>query len=282
MKRSRERCVPVRAYAKIRVCRADKCESRSHDAHMPTQRTTHRPRAISERYGTGTTESQPAPAPGRDAETRRWREQLREGHPRYNEAVAALHDFLRRVAVVELTRRRRMLFSIRGPEFEDLAQQAANDALIEVLEKLDGFRGMCRFTTWAYKFAVYEVASQVAGHAWRRHQPPAEELDWDELVCLNQAQPEDHVEQRAQLEALSVAIGELGERQRAVFVAVALNNVPIDALAFELQTNRNAIYKNLFDARQRLRTCLAAAGHPVGEARARDIGPRHTQLCAAA
>jgi RNA polymerase sigma-70 factor, ECF subfamily len=248
---------------------------------MPTQRTTHRPRAITERYGGGTTESQRERLVFRAAETRRWKEQLRKGHPKYNETVAALHDFLRRVAVVELTRRRRMLFSISGPEFEDLAQQAANDALIEILGKLDRFRGMCRFTTWAYKFAVYEVASQVAGHAWRRHQPPAEELDWDELVCLNQPRPEDHVEQCAQLAVLSAAIDELGDRQRAVFVAVALNDVPVDVLACQLRTNRNAIYKNLFDARQRLRMCLAAAGHPVGGARS-DIGVEPTQLCAAA
>jgi len=282
MRRWRDRCVPVRAYAKIRVCGADKSEFRRHDARMPTQRTTHRPRAITERYGTRSPESPPAPRPVRDAETRRWKEHLREGHPKYNETVAALHDFLRRVAVVELTRRRRTLFSISGPEFEDLAQQAANDALIEVLGKLDRFRGMCRFTTWAYKFAVYEVASQVAGHAWRRHQPPAEELDWDELVALNEARPEDRLEQRAQLEALSAAIGELGDRQRTVFIAVALNDVPIEVIAQQLRTNRNAIYKNLFDARQRLRACLAAAGHPVGGARVGDTGARHTELCAAA
>jgi RNA polymerase sigma-70 factor, ECF subfamily len=249
---------------------------------MSTKRKTHPPPAITERYGTGTTETQPSLAPVRDAETRRWKEQLREGHPRYDETVAVLHDFLRRVAVLELTRRRRILFSISGPEFEDLAQQAANDALIEVLGKLDRFRGMCRFTTWAYKFAVYEVASQVAGHAWRRHQPPAEELDWDELVALNETRPEDHLDQHAQLAALSAAISGLGDRQRTVFVAVALNDVPVDVLALELRTNRNAIYKNLFDARQRLRTCLAAAGHPVGGARVSDTGARNTELCAAA
>jgi RNA polymerase sigma-70 factor, ECF subfamily len=249
---------------------------------MSTKRKTYPPPAITDRYGTGATETQPALAPVRDVETRRWKEQLREGHPRYDETVAVLHDFLRRVAVVELTRRRRILFSISGPEFEDLAQQAANDALIEVLGKLDRFRGMCRFTTWAYKFAVYEVASQVAGHAWRRHQPPAEELDWDERVALNETRPEDHLEQHAQLAALSAAISGLGDRQRTVFVAVALNDVPVDVLALELRTNRNAIYKNLFDARQRLRACLAAAGHPVGGARVGDTGARNTELCAAA
>jgi RNA polymerase sigma-70 factor (ECF subfamily) len=73
------------------------------------------------------------------------------------------------------------------------------------------------------------------------------------------------VERREQLDALSAAIGKLTERQREVFVAVALNDVPIDVLAVQLGTNRNALYKNLFDARRNLRAGMAAAGHPVAE-----------------
>jgi RNA polymerase sigma-70 factor (ECF subfamily) len=83
--------------------------------------------------------------------------------------------------------------------------------------------------------------------------------------------PEDRLEQRAQLDALSRAIGELTERQREVFVAVALNDVPIDAVAVKLGTNRNAVYKNLFDARRRLRARMAAAGHPVSTGSVDDI-----------
>jgi RNA polymerase sigma-70 factor, ECF subfamily len=64
---------------------------------------------------------------------------------------------------------------------------------------------------------------------------------------------------------MSAAIGELTHRQREVFVAIALNDVPIDVLAIELGTNRNAIYKNLFDARRNLRASMNAAGHPVRE-----------------
>jgi RNA polymerase sigma-70 factor (ECF subfamily) len=77
--------------------------------------------------------------------------------------------------------------------------------------------------------------------------------------------PGDRLEQHEQLEALSAAIGELTERQREVFVAIALNDVPIDVLAIELGSNRNAIYKNLFDARRSLRARMAAAGHPLPE-----------------
>ena len=50
-----------------------------------------------------------------------------------------------------------------------------------------------------------------------------------------------------------------------MFVAIALNDVPIDVLALQLDSNRNAIYKNLFDARRKLRVSLAAAGHPLSD-----------------
>jgi RNA polymerase sigma-70 factor (ECF subfamily) len=200
-----------------------------------------------------------------DADSRRWVEQLRVGHPRYHESVARLHDVLQRIARCELSRRRGQLRSIRGPEFDDLAQQAADDALVNVLDRLDEFRGLSRFTTWAYKFAMFEVSAKVARHAWRRRSPEVERLECDELPDPIALLPEERLEQRARLDALSRAVGELTERQREVFVAVALNDVPIDVLAVELKTNRNAIYKNLFDARRRLRARMAAAGHPVSD-----------------
>jgi RNA polymerase sigma-70 factor, ECF subfamily len=206
-----------------------------------------------------------------DSDSRQWLEQLQVGHPRYDQTVGNLHDVLRRVAWCELSRRRHQLRSVRGPEFDDLAQQAADDATVTILGKLDEFRGLSRFTTWAYKFVVFEVSAKVARHAWRRHPPGDEELAWDQLADPLATRPEDRLEQRAQLNALSHAIGELTERQREVFVAIALNDVPIDVLALKLGTKRNAIYKNLFDARRGLRARLAAAGHPVGEASMREI-----------
>ena len=55
--------------------------------------------------------------------------------------------------------------------------------------------------------------------------------------------------------ALAVAT-ELSPRQRDVFVALALNEVPIDVLAERLDTNRNALYKTLHDARRKLRRAV--------------------------
>jgi RNA polymerase sigma-70 factor (ECF subfamily) len=200
-----------------------------------------------------------------ERESTRWVEQLRLGHRRRDETVAALHEVLLRVAFHELSRRRAQLGSIRGSEFDDLAHQAADDALVNVLARLDEFRRLSRFTTWAYKFVMREVSSKVARHAWQRQPPgrqdPAFEHVPDALAC----RPVDRLDQQEQLKALSSAIGELTERQREVFVAIALNDVPIDVFAIQLGTNRNAIYKNLFDARRNLRASLAAEGHPVLE-----------------
>lgn len=200
-----------------------------------------------------------------DADSRRWVDQLRAGHPRRDQTVGRLHDVLRRVAFHELARRRHQLGSVTGPEFDDLAQQAADDALVKVLDKLDEFRGLSRFTTWAYKFVMFEISAKVARHAWRRQPPGNDALTWDQVPAPGVARPDARAEQRAQLDALARAIDELTSRQREVFVAIALNDVPIDVMAVKLGTNRNAIYKNLFDARRVLRAKLAAAGHPVSD-----------------
>jgi RNA polymerase sigma-70 factor (ECF subfamily) len=50
---------------------------------------------------------------------------------------------------------------LRGGDFDDLAHQAADDALVAVLGKLDDFRGESRFTTWAHKFALLEAAVKI-------------------------------------------------------------------------------------------------------------------------
>jgi RNA polymerase sigma-70 factor (ECF subfamily) len=208
-----------------------------------------------------------------DPESRRWVEHLRAGHPSRDRAIAELTALLQRVALSELGRRRHRLGWVSGREFSDLAQQAAGDAAIKVLDRLDDFRGLSRFTTWAYKFAVFEVSAAVAQHAWRRQAPSDADVAWDQLPDATTPAAEDQVHQLAQLHALSEAIEELTDRQREVFVSVALNGVAMDVVALRLGANRNAIYKNLFDARRTLRSKLAAAGYPVGDDAARCAAP---------
>jgi len=172
----------------------------------------------------------------------------------------------KRAATHELHRRRRQLKALSGPELDDVAQQCADDAMMKILARIDDFEGLSRFTTWAYKFVIFEVSSKVARHAWQHHPPSAEEPTWERLPDTLTPKPGDQAERREQLAALVKAVEEdLTPRQREVFVAIALNDVSIDVLALQLDSNRNAIYKNLFDARRKLRASLAAAGRPLSD-----------------
>jgi RNA polymerase sigma-70 factor (ECF subfamily) len=208
-------------------------------------------------------ESAPRPARPVENDTRQWIDGLRSSSPHYRRTTAELRSMLLRVARHELGRRRHALGGIGGPELEDLAQQSASDAMISILSRLEEFRGASRFTTWAYKFVIFDVSARVAGHAWRHHRPDQEPA-WEQVPDALAAQPAQSAEAREQLTILGQAItGELTDRQRQVFVAVALNDVSIDVMALKLDSNRNAVYKNLFDARRKLRACLAAAGHPL-------------------
>lgn len=159
-----------------------------------------------------------------DPVSRRWVEQLHADHPRHEQAVAKLHDILQRAARHELNRRRGQLGSAAGPEADDIAHQCADDATMNILAKLDDFQGLSRFTTWACKFAIFEVSNKLARHAWRHHPPSGDELSWERLPDTLAPGPRERAERREQLAALSQAIREaLTPRQREVFVAIALN-----------------------------------------------------------
>ena len=204
----------------------------------------------------------PIPVSGMDAASRSWVECLKASERRSNECLARLHALLLRVARHEAFRRGGSL-DVRGPEIEDIALQAADDALIAIRAKVAGFRGESRFTTWAYRFVVFEVSTKISRHFWR-HRPMAMDDDsWEQLPDPFPVLPEYRAELRETLAALRRAIDEdLTTHQRRVFVAVALNEVPMDAFALEIGSNRNAVYKTLFDARRKLRASLDAAGYP--------------------
>ena len=144
---------------------------------------------------------------------------------------------------------------------DDLAQQAADDALMAILRKLDDFRGESRFTTWAYKFALYEAAVKLRRRSWQDRELPLEPDAWPQFAS-RALSPHEQVAGSELLAALRDAISErLSAHQREVLVAVTLNAIPIDVLAERLNTTRGALYKTLHDARRKLRSALAAAGY---------------------
>ncbi len=175
--------------------------------------------------------------------------------------IARLHDLLLRVAHVEAARRAG-LNGIGGTELEDLAHHAASDACLSIVRKAREFRGDSKFTTWAYKFVVYEVSNKFARHAWRRDDVRLGDEAWQRLPARLGTDPEDVAGARELVGAVRTAVEEeLTPHQRRIFVAIVLDATPLDVLATELGSNRNAIYKSLFDARRKLRAHLVTHGY---------------------
>ena len=197
-----------------------------------------------------------------DAESREWLLALRSTGSVKEAARDRLYSLLLRIARAEVHRRGGGPFRVTGPELDDVAHQAAADALLAIETKLDQFRGESRFTTWAYKFVMFEVSRTLGRHFWRRPHASMDAEEWDQLPDRFGLDPARESEWRDLLAALHRAVDEvLTDRQRQIFVAIVLNAVPLDALVAELGTSRNATYKMLFDARRKLRAALVANGY---------------------
>ena len=191
-----------------------------------------------------------------DDDSREWVRSLRASGAAREEAVARLHALLLRGARFEVARRRRTLPHLRGNELDEIALEAADDALMSVLARLDDFRGESRFTTWVYKFALLEAAVKLRRRAWQGREVPLEPETWS-MFGSDALEPDEQAEQSELLNTLQRALKEvLTPHQRRVLVALALNGVPIDVLAERLNTSRGALYKTLHDARRKLREHL--------------------------
>ena len=188
-----------------------------------------------------------------------WVRDLGGDGPAHEAAVARLHDLLLKAARFEVARRRQALPQLGGYELDDLAQEAAADAALSVLRRLDDFRGESRFTTWAYKFALLEAAVKVRRRAWQHRELPLEPDSWSQFEHPAPT-PAAQAERKQLLQAIQEGIASLTPQQRQVLVALALNGVPIDVLAERLDSNRNALYKSLHDARRNLRAYLETRG----------------------
>ncbi len=208
-----------------------------------------------------------------EIENARWLVDLRSHGRQREECISRLHGLLLRAARFEAARRRPSLVDVGINELDDLATQAADDALVAILARLDVFRGASRFTTWAYKFAIYETSVKLRRRAWQGREVLLEPESWD-LVRDTGGGPQQGAEYGELRTAVEDGIATvLTPHQRHVFVALTLNGVPIDVLADRLGTTRGALYKTLHDARRKLRADLAVRGlvpAPSAPARSRD------------
>jgi len=203
----------------------------------------------------GTTPAEVVPHVARDS----WVADLSADGPVRQEALQQLHALLLRASRHQVGRMRYLLPGIGARDLDDLAHQAADEALVAVLRRLGSFEGRSRFTTWAYKFAVLQTSVEVRRQAWRTR-----EVTLPDTVVL--VDPNSSPADLTEAAQLAVAVQDaittaLTPHQRRIALALLVEGIPIDVLADRLGTNRNALYKTLHDARSRLRAALIASGH---------------------
>jgi RNA polymerase sigma-70 factor (ECF subfamily) len=152
-----------------------------------------------------------------------------------------------------------------SPEFEALAEEVAQETLMRVLDYLDTFEGRSAFTTWAHKIAVREALSELRRRRWR--DVPLPEMQAGEADAMprempdSRATPDVLAERNDLLQRVNRIISEeLTEKQRQAVEALAIQGLPVETAARQLNMNPNALYKLLHDARMRLKRRLEAEG----------------------
>ena len=189
-----------------------------------------------------------------DGESQSWLDRLHAPEPICTDAISELHARLHREATFQVRRCAFRQSEFPRSDIDDLATQAADDAVVVLLRKLDQYRGDSQFMTWARRFAALEALACVRRRLGRDRVGVSREPELAELVADMGCSPHDHVEVHERLRAVTGVINNrLTVRERAVLVSVAIDGSSTKAVASELQMTHGAIYKALFDARVKLR-----------------------------
>lgn len=167
-----------------------------------------------------------------------------------------------------ITRGLKVTFAGRVRGLEETTEDFAQDALMSVLNNLDSFRGESHFTTWAQRIAVRVAYTELRRKRWRdvslqevveRHAGSSREPS--ALTDRRSSSPERETERKMMAETLQSFIHEeLTQRQREAMVAVMFEGMPLEETARRMETNRNALYKLLYDARKKLKKRIEAEG----------------------
>ncbi|MFW5471099.1 RNA polymerase sigma factor [Knoellia sp. CPCC 206435] len=177
-------------------------------------------------------------------------------------ALRALHSLMLRAAAHQVWRMRSALPDASPGTVDVIVNQAADEAMTALLRKLHTFEGRSRFTTWAFKFAILEAATDVRRLQWQHREVELRDLDLGRVPDDASDGPERQAEGADLARALAEAMHTcLTPHQRRVAIALLVDGVPIDVLAERLGSNRNALYKTVHDVRQRLRADLTRRGY---------------------
>lgn len=179
------------------------------------------------------------------------------------EALADLREYLLRAVYVYLDRYREDVSDLSRSELEQMTEDFAQDALLQVLDKLETFRGESKFTTWAYRFVINEAAAELRLHRWRTISMEAAVGEGEEISLLSflgdlEAPDPERAVARTEILVLMQRIIEedLTRRQRVALVSIKLRDIPVVEVAERLDTTPNSIYKLIYDARKKLREGL--------------------------
>ncbi|MGB1249776.1 MAG: RNA polymerase sigma factor [Candidatus Promineifilaceae bacterium] len=152
----------------------------------------------------------------------------------------------------------------QGPEFEPLAEDFTQEALLKVLANIDSFRGKSKFTTWAHKIAVRVALTELRRKRWKDRS--LDDLLSDDspvtFVAPDKKPTPDMTAVQTDLMARVMRIiqEELTDKQRTAMQLVPIGGTPIDVAARQMSMKRNALYKLLHDARLRVKNRLQKEG----------------------
>jgi RNA polymerase sigma-70 factor, ECF subfamily len=156
-------------------------------------------------------------------------------------------------------------------DLEARVEDFVQDAILRILDKLDTFRGESKFTTWAQKIAVRVAFTEMRRKRWEdisiEKLIPEDSGDFTPLVLADPSpDPEKQATQASLLEMIDHILREdLTDLQRTGLLAVVHGGMPLEEVARKMDTNRNALYKLLHDARKNMRDRLLEKGLTVDE-----------------
>ena len=204
-----------------------------------------------------------------DRSNEQWLDSLTVESPDRSQAIEDLRLRLQRGIFYYLSRERSDLSGLASDEITQMAQDFAQDATLRVLDNIDSFRGDSQFTTWAMKIAMRVAISEMRRARYKdfsldalteNGELPASTTANSTLSAPTE-RPETAMEQSDVLDKVRDAFDHvLTKRQRAAMEALILDDVPMELVAEQLGTNRNALYKLLHDARRKLRDHLEETG----------------------
>jgi RNA polymerase sigma-70 factor (ECF subfamily) len=201
-----------------------------------------------------------SPRPPLDVESRSWVERLHGAEPARGHAVAELHERLRREAAFQIRNRVRDRAEFPKSDIGDLATEAADDALVVLMRKLDDYRGEGRFWTWAQKFAALEALVSIRRRVGSDRVGVSPSSGPAPDVPDPAPTAQEHVETYELLDSVKDCVEtQLTDRQRTALIAIAVDGVSPETLAAELDTTPGAIRKLVHDARAKVRLTMAAS-----------------------